>query len=109
QQQTELPEAPENGNDDENTWVAKCIESASKNPNIEKADCLCRLAYRKVAKANGGIIKLSVEEIRKDNPKLAKCMEDDGHASLSFETQPKEDDIQKDPEAEEEKKAEGEK
>lgn len=79
-------EQPAEGKDYENTWMARCMKSASENPDVEKAESLCRLAYGKVAKSSEGTVRLTKEEIATDNPKLAKSMEAAGHSAIVFET-----------------------
>ena len=70
----------------ENTWMARCMKSAEGIKGVQKADCLCRLAYGKMTKSNEKAVKLTKEEIRVDNPELAKCMDEEGHESLMVET-----------------------
>jgi len=72
--------------EEQNEWISMCMKSASCNPDVENPDSLCSLAHRKMKKSGDTVIRLTAEELKADNPKLAAAMEKSGCKTISIET-----------------------
>ena len=73
--------------DTDDDWMECCSKAVGMNKNAENPQAICEFIRGAMSKSSDKIVKISVEEVRKCNPKLADQMVKEGHSVLQFDVE----------------------